>query len=127
MKNKEIKSFIQDGDLGISYNDCGPWRSYDIADCYGNDPLDAINNCTIAEIDQDGGELNCYGFDDAPTKVQNTILQLLGISWDLLAAYDEAQSLKDEKPTCWNCPRELKTELELKKHECINCYVERKI
>ena len=50
-----MKSYVEDGDLGISYEDEGPWRSYDLTDCYGDTPFEAIEQCIISEIDQDGG------------------------------------------------------------------------
>ncbi len=83
-KSQSMKTFIQDGDLGISYQDEGPWRSYEVVDCCGETPQDAVENLTVSEIDQDGGELDCYGFDDAPYEVQNKILKLMCVSWEQL-------------------------------------------
>jgi hypothetical protein len=62
-----------EGDLGISYQDEGPWRSYDVTEGYGNTEAEFLENINIAEIDQDGGELTCYGYEDAPGSVQKVI------------------------------------------------------
>lgn len=61
-----------EGDLGISYQDAGPWRSYE-AEGAGDTIESFLDSLTIIEIDQDGGELNCYGYNDAPNAVQNVI------------------------------------------------------
>jgi hypothetical protein len=65
--------YIEDGDLGIEYKDSGAWRSYDISGAHGDDVVSFLENITISEIDQDGGELNTYGFFDAPREVQKVI------------------------------------------------------
>ncbi len=66
------------GDVGISYADCGPWRSYDI-DGAGDTIEEFFENAVISEVDQDGGELDCYGLEDAPNEVINAVESYLGI------------------------------------------------
>jgi hypothetical protein len=74
------KYFIPDGDLGISYEDEGPWRSYDISDACGNTVREFLEAINISEIDQDGGELRSYGFEDAPSEVRKVILEAVGLT-----------------------------------------------
>jgi hypothetical protein len=63
-------------DMDISYQDAGPWRSYHL-DTYGNSVEELCENATIAEIDQDGGELDCYGYDDAWGEVQKRAREMI--------------------------------------------------
>jgi hypothetical protein len=72
--------FIPDGDLGISYQDEGPWRSYEISDARGNTREEFLESLAISEVDQDGGELDTYGFADAPCEVQRVILEAVGLA-----------------------------------------------
>jgi hypothetical protein len=65
-----------DTDLDIEYRDNGPWRSYELQ-THGDTRLELIENVTIAEVDQDGGELDCYGFDDASNEIQHKILVVI--------------------------------------------------
>lgn len=67
---------IDDDDIGIDYRDCGPWRSYRM-DSYGDTREELIANATIAEVDQDGGELDCYGLADAPNDVYERCEQII--------------------------------------------------
>lgn len=55
-------------DLGIDYADSGPWRSYDL-NTHGTNYDELLANATIAEIDQDGGDLACYGYDGCSNEV----------------------------------------------------------
>ena len=50
-------------DLGVEYADSGPWRSYSL-ETSGDTLKDLFLNAQIAETDQDGGSLECYGLDD---------------------------------------------------------------
>lgn len=59
---------IEGVDLGIEWQDAGPWRNYEIQ-AHGSTYAELIEDATISEIDQDGGELNCYGINDASTSV----------------------------------------------------------
>lgn len=71
--------FIPDGDLGVLHEDEGRWRSYDIVDAYGNTPEEFLENLSVSEVDQDGGEIDTYGYSDAPGKVQWAIDQAGGL------------------------------------------------
>lgn len=51
----------------------GPFRAIELWTC--GDTLDScLYNTTVSEIDQDGGECDTYGFEDASNKVQDEIL-----------------------------------------------------
>lgn len=64
---------LPDGDLGIEYADDGMWRSYEILNAFGNNREEFLTNLIITEIGQDGDELDCYGYSDAPSDVIETI------------------------------------------------------
>jgi len=68
--------FYFDEDMGIFHQDCGPWRSYQLYFA-GNNLQEILEDMTISEIDQDGGELNCYGIDDAENEVQKAAYQII--------------------------------------------------
>ena len=65
------------GDIGLDYRDSGRWRSYELDTC--GDTLDELReNATIAEVDQDGGEINCYGYLDIPNnEVENAFERIV--------------------------------------------------
>ena len=63
-------------DLEVDYQDAGPWRCYSFYS-QGNTIEDLVINGVISEIDQDGGELDCYGLDDAPNDVIEAAIQLI--------------------------------------------------
>lgn len=65
-----------DTELGISYQDCGPWRSYHL-ETAGDSLEELIQNATVSEVDQDGGELDCYGLDDCSSQVEKVCLELI--------------------------------------------------
>lgn len=67
--------YIQE-DLGIDYQDAGPWRSYELV-TYGDDKEQLLANATIAEIDQDGGELDCYELCEAISDVAVAVEKLI--------------------------------------------------
>lgn len=71
----KVKFYI-DEDLGIDHRDSGPWRSYSIS-AGGNTIEELIEDATISETDQDGGELNFYSIDDASNEVGNVAMTLL--------------------------------------------------
>lgn len=73
------KYIIFDGPLPIDYEDCGRWRSYEVQDACGETEEEFLNNVSISEIDQDGGEIRTYGYDDAGSAVQNCIDKLAGL------------------------------------------------
>lgn len=45
-----------DEDMGIDYQDAGPWRSYQLT-TYGETLAQLFENACISEIDQDGGTI----------------------------------------------------------------------
>ena len=57
--------FSIDEDLGIEWADAGPWRSVNICS-FGNSLAELIENCSLSEVDQDGGELNTFDLEDSP-------------------------------------------------------------
>lgn len=59
---------IDESDLGIDYQDSGQWRSYGI-ESSGETIEELFENATIYEIDQDGGEIDCYSMDDADVEI----------------------------------------------------------
>jgi hypothetical protein len=63
-------------DLGVDYQDAGPWRSYSFH-TYGSTLEDLWDNATVSEIDQDGGELNCYGASEASKEVYDAIEKII--------------------------------------------------
>lgn len=63
-----------DTDLGIMYQDEGPWRSYELVTS-GSTKEELLEDATISEVDQDGGELACYSFDDAGNQVSEAVLR----------------------------------------------------
>lgn len=71
--------FIPDGDLGVDFRDEGTWRSYNISGACGDTMEEFLADLSIEEIDQDGGELNAYSFDEAPSEVQKAILSAIGL------------------------------------------------
>lgn len=80
-KSSQIKSY--DGDLGVDYEDSGPWRSYNLAG-QGETLKEFLEDATISEVNQNGGELACYGIEDAPRSVEReaikVIMNLFGVS-----------------------------------------------
>lgn len=71
--------FIPDGDIGISFEDEGAWRAYEISGAQGNTEEEFFASITIMEVCQDGGELSCYAFDEAPSEVQRAIRAAVGL------------------------------------------------
>lgn len=82
MAKKEIQI---DEDLGVNYQDEGPWRSYQLT-THGSDLFDLLDNATIEEVDQDGGELNSYGINEASLEVYSAA--------QILIAQEYVRSLK---------------------------------
>lgn len=72
MTTKTKPKYQIDTDLGIDYADCGPWRSYHLT-TDGNTKAELIENATIAEVDQDGGELNDYGLKQCDREVEAAV------------------------------------------------------
>jgi hypothetical protein len=72
---------IDISDIGIKWQDAGPWRSYGV-ESYGDSENDLLANAVVYETDQDGGEINCYALYDANTDVREAakkkILEVIG-------------------------------------------------
>lgn len=65
-----------DTDCGVAYEDCGPWRSYQLYS-WGNTEAELIENAQISEIDQDGGDLDTYALEDAPAQIEKVCLRII--------------------------------------------------
>lgn len=63
-------------ELDIEYQDEGPWRSYAFS-TYGETYEELIENVSVLETDQDGGELDCYSFENSSNKIQDMIEKLI--------------------------------------------------
>ena len=63
-------------DLEVDYQDAGPWRCYSFF-THGDTIEQLVENGTIAEIDQDGGEIDCYSLENAPNDVIEAAIQLI--------------------------------------------------
>jgi len=77
-----------DTELGIDYADCGPWRSYHLY-AIGDTEREMREDASITEIDQDGGELNCYGLEDARLEVENAVTILIKEKLGLPTEFEE--------------------------------------
>jgi len=62
------KYIIDIPDLGVVYEDAGPWRSYTMV-TWGDNYSDLIDNADISEVDQDGGELATYDYGECTGEV----------------------------------------------------------
>jgi len=76
-----IAKYSIDIDLGVEYLDIPPWRSYNLTAC-GDNIDQLLNDAMIAEIDQDGGDLNNYDIDNTPSdeirqEAINSIIELV--------------------------------------------------
>lgn len=63
-------------DSGVSYQDSGRWRSYQL-ETAGDTLEELVQNATVSEIDQDGGDLNTYSLDEACTEVEQACLKII--------------------------------------------------
>lgn len=63
-----------DTDLGIMYQDSGPWRSYEL-NASGSTKEELLEDATISEMDQDGDSLACYGFGESNNEVSEAVLR----------------------------------------------------
>jgi hypothetical protein len=64
---------IEVNDLEVMYQDSGAWRSYALA-TFGETVDQLVENASIYEIDQDGGELNSYDLGDASGEVYDSAM-----------------------------------------------------
>jgi len=60
--------------LELDYADIGPWRNFEIH-LYGSNLIEIIEDAHIAEIDQDGGELNVYHLSESSKSVLETAVK----------------------------------------------------
>lgn len=65
-----------DTDLNVDYRDSGRFRSYQLS-AAGDSLEDLLEDITIAEVDQDGGELDCYGIEEASRDVQKAVYSFI--------------------------------------------------
>ena len=68
---------IDESDIGVDFQDEGPWRCYGVQS-EGSTIEELFDNATIYETDQDGGELNCYSLEDASQEVYTAAARVLG-------------------------------------------------
>lgn len=71
-----ISKYGIDTDVGISYQDEGPWRSYQLT-ASGDSLEELLADASISEIDQDGGDLDHYPLEDATNEIQDEATKLL--------------------------------------------------
>ena len=71
---------IETDDLGVSYEDCGAWRSYS-AHTQGETVTELLENCMIVEIDQDGGDIAGYPLCDATGEVAKAAERWIDVLW----------------------------------------------
>jgi hypothetical protein len=81
--------------LPVDFADEGQWRSWEL-DTQGASMAELIANATIAEIDQDGGELNCYGLEDASNEVANAAMTAIEEVIGELAVEEYKASIKEQ-------------------------------
>jgi len=78
---KKTHFYIPDG-TDVGEGDGYVFTSFQVNDAIGVTIEEFLESVTISEIDQDGGDVDCLNFWDAPTDVQDIILDLAGIKWD---------------------------------------------
>jgi hypothetical protein len=59
-------------DLGVDWQDAGPWRSFDLT-THGETLEEMRANAAISEVDQDGGELCTYGLEECSSDVERAV------------------------------------------------------
>jgi hypothetical protein len=84
----QYRYFLEAGDLGIEYADEGAWRSYNVGEVCANTLKEFFDAVHVEEIDQDGGELDCYGFSDASYEIQRAICAAAAIDWKDAVAFE---------------------------------------
>ncbi len=76
----QYKYVLLSGDYGDDSDERG-WRSYTVHETVcANTLKEFFDAVTVSEVDQDGGDHACYGFEDAPAEVQAAICICAGIS-----------------------------------------------
>jgi len=95
--------FIPDGDLGVPFEDSGRWRSYEISGAAANSVKEFLDGISISEVDQDGGEIDTYGFDDAPGPVTAAILNAAALITCKECGQLKREHSKNFPGQCKNC------------------------
>jgi hypothetical protein len=67
--------YIECSDL-CEYQGSGKFRSFSFY-AFGHSIDELIKNADILEVDQDGGEISCYGLDDASNDVYQAAIGLI--------------------------------------------------
>ncbi len=84
-------AFEIDQHLEVEYQDEGPWRSFDLK-AEGNSYEQILDDAAIFEIDQDGGELRCYGLSEASEEVRAAAMKVIeGMKDQIDQSYWESQ------------------------------------
>jgi Fe-S-cluster containining protein len=92
-----------DCEIGIDYADCGPWRSYHVY-AEGETVEQLMNDATISEVGQDGGDLDSYSFAGASETIQDKLISIFEASlkkWND-PQWEHARHLMEELTKCWN-------------------------
>jgi len=76
MNSKKPRYIIEEEELGISFQDEGPWRSWHLS-TYGDSIASLIWNADISEIDQDGGSIDFYPLEDAEPDILAAAEQII--------------------------------------------------
>jgi hypothetical protein len=71
-----IPKYYIETEIGIDFADAGPWRSYHLDAC-GDSFQELVDSATVSEIDQDGGELDCYELRQASSEIETAVLRLI--------------------------------------------------
>lgn len=66
----KMPNVVIDTDTEVDFADSGAWRSFQLT-THGSSLTELMTNATIAEIDQDGGDINCYDLEDASNEIQD--------------------------------------------------------
>jgi hypothetical protein len=69
-----MKITIQGECLGDDSDERG-WYCYDLTSD-GSTLEELVENAVIGEVDQDGGDLDCYGLEDAPNAIQDAAMRV---------------------------------------------------
>jgi hypothetical protein len=95
---------IEGASLGVPYEDSGPWRGYELY-THGESLFELLENAQISEVDQDGGELDCYALADAYGNVATAATCLIIRKYDIKARirFLDGQGLTEDAFKCVKC------------------------
>lgn len=68
--------FSIDQDTGISYEDSGRWRSYQLY-ASGNDIDELMADAHIAEVDQNGDDINFYPLEESSNEIYKVSVKII--------------------------------------------------